>query len=85
MNQLTDAVNRYLKHCDWRDIALLKLCVCALGVLVGLGMPWRKKWVTAWVASLIFVATYVPLMGKFLPFLLGERVEIKDIYREKQL
>ena len=85
MNQLLDAANRYIKSCDWRDIALLKVCVCALGVLVGLAMPWSKKWAVAWGASLVFVATYVPLMGKFLPFLLGERVEIKDIYKEKQL
>ena len=59
--------------------------MCALGVLVGLAMPWSKKWAAAWAASLVFVATYVPLMGKFLPFLLGERVEIKDIYKEKRL
>ncbi len=48
-------------------------------------MPWSKKWAVAWGASLVFVATYVPLMGKFLPFLLEDRVEIKDIYKEKQL
>lgn len=48
MNQLLDAANRYLKACDWRDIALLKVCVCALGVLVGLAMPWSKKWAVAW-------------------------------------
>ncbi|WP_308857274.1 hypothetical protein [uncultured Oscillibacter sp.] len=29
MNQLMDAANRYIKSCDWRDIALLKVCVCA--------------------------------------------------------
>lgn len=54
MNQLLDAANRYIKSCDWRDIALLKVCVCALGVLVGLAMPWRKKWPVAWAASLVF-------------------------------
>ena len=35
----------------------------------------------AWAASLVLAASYVPLMGKFLPFLLGERVAIEDIYR----
>ena len=36
--------------------------------------------VTAWAASLVFVAAYVPLMAKFLPYLLGGRVAIADIY-----
>ena len=81
MNRLTDAANQYLKACTWRDIALLKICVCALGMLIGLAMPGRKKRAAAWVASLVLAASYVPLMGKFLPFLLGERVAIEDIYR----
>lgn len=81
MNRLTEAAEQYLKNSTWKDIAVLKVCVCALGVLIGLGMPWRKKWPMAWAASLVFAATYVPLMGKFLPYLLGERVAIEDIYR----
>ena len=34
----------------------------------------------AWVASLVFSASYVPLMGKFLPYLLGDKIAIEDIY-----
>ena len=34
---------------------------------------------------MIFVAAYVPLMAKFLPYLLGDSVAIEDIYGEKQL
>ena len=81
MKKLTDAANRYLRACDWRDIAVLKICLCALSVLLGLAVPGRKKQPVAWAASLVFVATYVPLMGKFLPYLLGDRVAIEDIYR----
>ena len=81
MKRLTDAADRYLKACDWRDMAVLKLCLCALGVLIGLAVPGRKKRPAAWASSLVFVAAYVPLMGKFLPYLLGDRVAIEDIYR----
>lgn len=80
MNRLTDAANQYLKACSWRDIAVLKVCTIALGVLVGLAVPARKKKASAWVASLVFAAAYVPLMGKFLSFLLGDSVAIEDIY-----
>ena len=85
MNRLTDAAERYLKDCTWKDISILKICLIALGVLLGIAVPARKKKATAWAASLVFLAAYVPLMAKFLPYLLGERVAIEDIYGEKQL
>ena len=85
MNRLIDAAERYLKDCTWKDIAVLKFCLLALGVLLGIAVPARKKKVSAWAASLVFVAAYVPLMAKFLPYLLGEKVAIADIYGEKQL
>lgn len=85
MNRLTDAADRYLKNCSWKDISLLKVCLIALGILLGIAVPARKKKASAWAASLVFVASYVPLMAKFLPYLLGDSVAIEDIYGEKQL
>ena len=72
MKKLTDAANRYLRACDWRDIAVLKICLCALGVLLGLAVPGRKKRPAAWAAALVFAAAYVPLVAKFLPYLLDQ-------------
>ena len=46
------------------------LGLCALGVLLGLAVPGRRKRAAAWAAALVFAATYVPLMAKFLPYLL---------------
>lgn len=63
------AANEYLKCCDWKDISLLKFCVAACGMLMGLAVPARKKKCAAWIAALAFVAAYIPLMTKFLPFL----------------
>ena len=85
MNKLTEAGDRFAKTCTWRDLALLKVCLCAVGVLIGLALPGRRKRAAAWAASLALAAAYVPLMGRFLPFLLGERVPIEDIYDGKQL
>lgn len=79
MKKLFVAANQYLKGCTWKDMALLKICVCAMGVLIGLAVPGRKKRAAAWVASLVFAASYVPLMGKFLPYLLGDKIAIEDI------
>ena len=81
MKRLMDAVDRYLRDCTWKDIAVLKFCLLALGVMLGIAVPARKKTVSAWLASLVFVGTYVPLMGKFLPYLLNGR----EAEEEKEL
>lgn len=39
LDSLFTAAERYLKRCKWWDIALLKVCLCALGVLIGLAVP----------------------------------------------
>ena len=79
MKKLTDAANRYLRACDWRDIAVLKICLCALGVLLGLAVPGRKKRPAAWAAALVFAAAYVPLVAKFLPYLREKPAGGEDI------
>ena len=79
MKKLTDAANRYLRACDWRDIAVLKICLCALGVLLGLAVPGRKKRPAAWAAALVFAAAYVPLMAKLFPYLLEKPAVGEDI------
>ena len=85
MHRLTDAADRYLKDCTWRDISVLKFCLIALGALLGIAVPARKKKAAAWVSSLVFVAAYVPLMAKVLPYLLGKQAGAGDISGEKQL
>lgn len=73
MKKLTEAADRYLRDCTWKDISVLKFCLMALGVLMGLSIPARKKKPAAWAATLVFVGTYIPLMARLLPYLLGER------------
>lgn len=71
MKQLLDAADRCIAKLNWKDLALIKLCLCAAGVLMGLAAPrrYRKGW--AFGAGALFALTYLPLMMKFLPCLLG--------------
>lgn len=85
MNRLTGAADRYLKDCTWKDISVLKFCLIALGTLLGIAVPARRKRAAAWAASVAFAAAYVPLMAKFLPYLHGKQAGIEDICGEKQL
>ena len=66
---LFKAAERYLRRCRWWDLALVKVCLCATGVLVGLAVPGRKKRATAWVAATVFATSYAAVMARFLPVL----------------
>ena len=71
MKKLLSAADACIAEMNWKDLALVKLCLCAMGMLLGLAAPKKaRKWV-ALGAGLVFLATYVPLMLKFLPRLVG--------------
>lgn len=72
MKKLFSAADAYISKMNWKDLALVKLCLCAAGVMLGLAAPKKlRKW-AALGAVVVFVATYLPIMLKFLPHLEGE-------------
>ena len=73
MNRLTEAADRYLRDCTWKDISILKFCLIALGVLLGIAVPARRKKASAGAAALVFAAPYVPLLGTGRPSRRGAR------------
>ena len=73
MKKLIAAGNLYLKQINLADIALLTRCVGALGVRVGPKAARRHRRGVGVAAALVFLVTYVPLMGRFLKSLV--RVE----------
>ena len=63
---LFTSADRYLRASDWKDIALIKLCLFAIGLLAGMQVrDLDKKAVRAGAAALFFV-TYIPLMSKYI-------------------
>ena len=81
MNKFCTPHSRWREGGTGRDFALAGTCLWAAGALVGLAVPGRKKRRAAWAASAFLAAAYVPLMIRFLPHLLGDRIAIEDIYR----
>ncbi|MDD6991891.1 MAG: permease of phosphate ABC transporter [Oscillospiraceae bacterium] len=70
MTGLFEYADRYVKESDWKDIALLKLCLCAIGVLIGINIAQRHKKKAMAAAACVFGFTYVPLMKKFIKIIL---------------
>ena len=78
MRKLFSAADAYISKMNWKDLALVKLCLCAAGVMLGLAAPKRvRKW-AALGAVAVFVATYIPIMLKFLPHLISWGKEETD-------
>lgn len=69
--------NDYMGEADWKDLTLIKFCLCAMGMLLGMAVAPRNKRTVGVVALIIFVATYVPLMFKFFTVTKGHSQDIE--------
>lgn len=65
MKKLFEIADDYIKQCSWKDISLLKFCLCAFGFMLGLSVEKKYKKPAMAAALCIFCVTYVPLMAKF--------------------
>lgn len=65
MKKLFEYANQYLKESDWKDLVLIKSCLCAMGIILGLMVPKEKKKYIFIAAAWTFLITYIPLMAKF--------------------
>ena len=62
--KLFDAANQYCKESDWKTFAMIKFCLCSMGVIIGVLLPQSVKTAALTIAAVVFVVTYVPLMIK---------------------
>ena len=73
MKNLCELGNQYAKESDWKDFALVKCCLCAMGVIIGTQVPPKHKQTAIRVSVGIFIATYVPLMAKVFKIMMRDR------------
>ena len=68
MKRLFGCADHYIQSRDWKMLAGLKFCLCAIGVLLGLSVPEKHKKATGGFALGVFLASYFSLMADFLTF-----------------
>ena len=61
MKKLLDYANKYASKSTWKEFAMVKLCLCAIGVIIGILVPASLKFPALLIALLVFIATYIPL------------------------
>ena len=63
---LFTSADRYLRASDWKDLALIKLCLFAIGLLAGMQVRELDKKAVRAGAAVLFAVTYIPLMSKYI-------------------
>ncbi|MEY8353547.1 permease of phosphate ABC transporter [Lachnospiraceae bacterium 54-53] len=73
MKNFMDCADAYVRKCDVKDFALLKICLCAVGIMIGLSIPEKKKKLPLAAAGVVFVFSYILLMAGFIKICMEER------------
>lgn len=72
MERWLELGNRYARESNWKDFALVKFCLCAMGIIIGVQIPQKYRKLAVGIASVLFIATYIPLMIKLFRIALPE-------------
>lgn len=70
--KLIEKSNDYIKTMDSWDIGLLKTCMFAFGVVLGVTIPKTYKTKTVVAAGAVYVATVVAVGAPYIKFLLDK-------------
>lgn len=72
MKKLLASADQFLQESDWRDLTLVKFCLCAIGIMIGLCVPKENKKYPFICAGVIFIITYIPLMVKLIKIIIRQ-------------
>lgn len=72
MKKLFENANEYCRRCDWKDLSMLKLCLLALGLIIGVSLPVSCRTAVYVICGIVFVVTFIPLMAKFFKVWFGK-------------
>ena len=66
MKQFMNRMRGYVRHLKLRDFALIKICLCSLGVLLGLTVSQKNKKPAMIAAFSVFVASLAAVSARLL-------------------
>lgn len=69
--------DEFIKEMHVADMVVLKFCLLALGMIVGICLPKKWKRPALFTALFVFIVTYLPLVTKWGAFLGRSYCELK--------
>lgn len=82
MKNLLELGNQYAKESNWKDFALLKFCLCSMGIVIGTQVTPKYKKNVIRVSIGVFIVTYIPLMAKVYKIMMRDNTEIDSTSTE---
>lgn len=76
--------NKYIKKADWKDLAFIKLCLCAIGIMLGIAVPKNNKKPVFFAAAVMFISTFIPSMLKFSRIIKEDNAEVEALEVEQE-
>lgn len=73
MKEICKCADAFVQKCSIKDFALLKICLCAVGIMVGLSIPEKKRKWPLMAAGFVFIFSYILIMAKFVMICMDER------------
>ncbi|PJJ27350.1 permease of phosphate ABC transporter [Lacrimispora celerecrescens] len=73
MKEICKCADAFVQKCSIKDFALLKICLCAVGIMVGLSIPEKKRKWPLMAAGFVFIFSYILIMAKFVKICMDER------------
>lgn len=70
MKMFFELGDRYAKESTWKDFALVKFCLFAMGLIIGSLLPKKARKPAIICGSSVFALTYIPLMTKVVKIML---------------
>lgn len=64
MKRLFALAEEYMDGCDWKLLAIFKICLLTLGMLIGMYAPRRYRRSLTLTCVPLFLVTYLPLMER---------------------
>ena len=81
MNKWFSYANEYVKQSDWKDFACQTLACALRGLMIGISLTKKAKKLAAFGAMAVFIATYLPLIIKFLRIVTAGQTRNKSFTR----
>lgn len=69
MKKIFDAADQYCKEGNWKTIAMLKICVLAMGVLVGMSLSEKSKNIIRPICCVVYGGSMIPLLKRYFDIL----------------
>ena len=82
MKNLFELGNQYARESDWKDFALLKFCLCAMGIIIGTQVSPKYKKIVVRASAGVFIATYIPLIAKVCKIMMRDNIKINSTSTE---